>query len=100
MVLNYASKADSQVSTNLMDNWMAVLQKNSKSEAQLQSEMLEGVTEQIKKVREEAIENAKEEKAAQDGTTSDTTAKPSSDGIKAPSEITSADLQSPIDIKL
>lgn len=122
MVLGYTSALDTQQSTSMRDVWVQTLQKNSKSEAQLQSEMLTSTTQLIEQIRQEAIENAKiaaQEEAKQEAaqntaetsstaatvvassSTGTTTASaPVVDDIKAPEEVTKADLESPIDIKL
>lgn len=122
MVLGYTSALDTQQSTSMRDVWVQTLQKNSKSEAQLQSEMLASTTQLIEQIRQEAIENAKiaaQEEAKQEAaqntaetsstaatviassSTGTTTASaPVVDDIKAPEEVTKADLESPIDIKL
>ena len=122
MVLGYTSALDTQQSTSIRDVWVQTLQKNSKSEAQLQSEMLTSTTQLIEQIRQEAIENAKiaaQEEAKQEAaqntaetsstaatviassSTGTTTASaPVVDDIKAPEEVTKADLESPIDIKL
>ena len=47
MVLGYTSALDTQQSTSIRDVWVQTLQKNSKSEAQLQSEMLTSTTQLI-----------------------------------------------------
>ncbi len=59
MILNYTSTTEQTSSANMSD-WIAILQKNSKSTAQLQSEMIEGVSETIKDIQDKAIEKAKE----------------------------------------
>lgn len=122
MVLGYTSALDTQQSTSMRDVWVQTLQKNSKTEAQLQSEMLTSTTQLIEQIRQEAIENAKiaaQEEAKQEAaqntaetsstaatviassSTGTTTASaPVVDDIKAPEEVTKADLESPIDIKL
>ena len=122
MVLDYTSALDTQQSTSIRDVWVQTLQKNSKSEAQLQSEMLTSTTQLIEQIRQEAIENAKiaaqeeaKQEAAQNSTETSSTAAtvvassstgtttasaPVVDDIKAPEEVTKADLESPIDIKL
>lgn len=122
MVLGYTSALDTQQSTSMRDVWVQTLQKNSKSEAQLQSEMLTSTTQLIEQIRQEAIENAKiaaqeeaKQEAAQNSTETSSTAAtviassstgtttasaPVVDDIKAPEEVTKADLESPIDIKL
>ncbi len=122
MVLGYTSALDTQQSTSIRDVWVQTLQKNSKSEAQLQSEMLTSTTQLIEQIRQEAIENAKiaaqeeaKQEAAQNSTETSSTAAtvvassstgtttasaPVVDDIKAPEEVTKADLESPIDIKL
>ena len=122
MVLGYTSALDTQQSTSMRDVWVQTLQKNSKSEAQLQSEMLTSTTQLIEQIRQEAIENAKiaaqeeaKQEAAQNSAETSSTAAtvvassstgtttasaPVVDDIKAPEEVTKADLESPIDIKL
>ncbi len=122
MVLGYTSALDTQQSTSIRDVWVQTLQKNSKSEAQLQSEMLTSTTQLIEEIREEALENAKiaaqeeaKQEAAQNSAENSSTAAtvvassstgtttasaPVVDDIKAPEEVTKADLESPIDIKL
>ena len=122
MVLGYTSALDTQQSTSMRDVWVQTLQKNSKSEAQLQSEMLASTTQLIEQIRQEAIENGKiaaQEEAkleaaqntaetsstaatviASSSTGTTTASAPVVDDIKAPEEVTKADLESPIDIKL
>lgn len=122
MVLGYTSALDTQQSTSMRDVWVQTLQKNSKSEAQLQTEMLTSTTKLIEQIRQEAIENAKieaqeqaKQEAAQNSVENSSTAAtviassstgtttasaPVVDDIKAPEEVTKADLESPIDIKL
>ena len=59
MILNY-STINEQSSTANMSDWLAILQKNSKSSAQLQSEMIQGVSDTIKDIQDKAIEKAKD----------------------------------------
>lgn len=94
-----SNQASGQSSETIMASWLELLQKNSKSEEQLQMEMVNGVSETIEKIQEKVAEKAEEAKSEADGTESSETTS-SSDEIKAPSEVTKADLESPIDIKL
>ena len=103
MILGYASQASAQSTQPSMADWLKTLQKNSKSEEQLQAEMLEGVSDTIEKMQEKRAEAAEEkaaQEASQDGSGNAPVQKTSSDDIKAPSEITKADITSPVDIKL
>ena len=59
MILNY-STINEQSSTANMSDWLAILQKNSKSSAQLQSEMIQEVSDTIKDIQDKAIEKAKD----------------------------------------
>lgn len=63
MILSYNStqEADSS-SSSIVSAWLAKLQEGKKSTAQLQAEMLEGVTDIIEKVQEKAKEKAEEAK--------------------------------------
>lgn len=95
--MTYTSAINSQQNTDIMQSWMQILQKNSKSEAVIQSELLKSVSETVKEIRKETQE------ALTTGKTKDDDAVQlvsSSEEIQSPSEITTADLQSPIDIKL
>ena len=102
MTLNY-STATEQSSGVSMADWLAILQKNSKSEAQLQSEMLEGVSDLIKDIQDKALEKAKEsmnETDSDESTNTQDTSTVTQDDIVDPSEVTAEDLQSPVDLKL
>lgn len=63
MVLSYGStqESDSSVLTNLPKIWLEKLQEGKKSTQQIESEMLEGVTETIKDIQAKAEEKAAEE---------------------------------------
>ncbi len=101
MILNYSSKEQIQTAAT-MDAWMAKLSEGKKSIQQLQTEMLQSTADTVKEIQDKAIESSKEA-AKEDGTKSEgetTASSQKNDEIKAPSEVTKADLESPIDIKL
>ena len=107
MNLSYTSVNESSSSSVSMDAWIAKLQEGKKSLTQLQTEMLESTTENIAAFKEKAAENAKEaakeesSEPTSDGYVSkDSTSDFSKDDIVEPSEVTSQDLCSPIDLKL
>lgn len=104
MILNYSpqEKASAQGGAS-MGAWISKLSEGKKSTQQLQTEMLQGATDAVKDIQDKAIEKAKE--AAKEEASKETSSQGSSetkpaDDIKAPSEVTKADLESPIDIKL
>lgn len=103
MIASFSSAKEAQTGVS-MDNWLALLKEGKKSTQQLETEMLKGVTDSIKDMQKKAAEKAKEalkeeaQKTDEADDTTETTA--STDEIKAPSEVTKADLESPIDIKL
>lgn len=105
MILNYAVQKEASADTG-MAAWLAKLQEGKKSTQQIQSEMLESTTENLKDIQEKAAEKIKEaakqktEAAKEDSSAEDTETTTSTDEIKAPSEVTAQDLESPIDIKL
>lgn len=105
MILNYAVQKEASADTG-MAAWLAKLQEGKKSTQQLQSELLESTTDSIKEMQEKAAEKIKEaakqktEASKEETSSEDTEITTSTDEIKAPSEVTAKDLESPIDIKL
>ena len=67
MIMTYGSTKETDASGFSIDVWIAKLQEGKKSTQQLQSEMLQGVTETVEEIQEKAKEKAEEEKAAQKG---------------------------------
>ena len=67
MIMTYGSTKETDASGFSIDAWIAKLQEGKKSTQQLQSEMLQGVTETVEEIQEKAKEKAEEEKAAQKG---------------------------------
>lgn len=65
MIMTYGSTKETDASGFSIDVWIAKLQEGKKSTQQLQSEMLQGVTETVEEIQEKAKEKAEEEKAAQ-----------------------------------
>ena len=65
MIMTYGSTKETDASGFSIDAWIAKLQEGKKSTQQLQSEMLQGVTETVEEIQEKAKEKAEEEKAAQ-----------------------------------
>lgn len=107
MNLSYTSVNESASSSLSMDSWIAKLQEGKKSLTQLQTEMLESTTENIAEFKEKAAEKAKEaaKEEAKDLTANkyvpeDKSSDFSKEDIVEPSEVTSQDLCSPIDLKL
>lgn len=94
-----ASAAGASSAPDIHSIWLAKLQENAVSEEDLLLGVVKSTSEKIEEAREKALEEAKETEISEDGTKAETTTA-STDDIKAPSEVTSADLQSPIDIKL
>lgn len=102
MMLSSVTNTAAKAATG-MDAWMAKLSEGKQSTQQLQMGMIEGVSETLKEIQAKALEKAKEEAAKGTEETAngaEVAVKTSTDGIKDPSEVTKADLQSPIDIKL
>ena len=102
MILNYTSTTEQTSSANMSD-WLAILQKNSKSTAQLQSEMIEGVSQTIKDIQDKAAEKAKESLKETDDEDSkaDTTEEYAvSDDTVESADTVSDNTQSTIDIKV
>lgn len=102
MILNYTSISE-QTNSASMSDWLAILQKNSKSTAQLQSEMIEGVSETIKDIQDKALENAKEAIKETNKESDDdiqTTEYSSEVDSFDDSAVSAEDLQSHIDIKV
>ena len=102
MILNYTSTTEQTSSANMSD-WLAILQKNSKSTAQLQSEMIDGVSQTIKDIQDKAAEKAKESLKETDDEDSkaDTTEEYAiSDDTVESADTVSDNTQSTIDIKV
>ena len=95
MVINATTKTESGMP--IISVWLSKLQENAKSEDDLLLGVVKSTSEKIQEFQDKAIEEAKnsDEEAEDDETSAVVT-----DEIQEPSEITSADLQSPIDIKL
>ena len=102
MILNYTSTTEQTSSANMSD-WLAILQKNSKSTAQLQSEMIEGVSQTIKDIQDKAAEKAKEslkETDDEDSKTDTTKEYAVYDDTVESADTVSDNTQSTIDIKV
>ena len=67
MIMTYNSTQEADSTGFSRETWIAKLQEGKKSTQQLQSEMLQGVTETIEEIQEKAKEKVEEEKAAQKG---------------------------------
>ena len=67
MIMTYSTTQETDSTGFSREAWIAKLQEGKKSTQQLQSEMLQGVTETIEEIQEKAKEKAEEEKAAQKG---------------------------------
>lgn len=67
MIMTYGTTQETDSTGFSREAWIAKLQEGKKSTQQLQSEMLQGVTETIEEIQEKAKEKAEEEKAAQKG---------------------------------
>ena len=71
MIMTYSTTQETDSTGFSREAWIAKLQEGKKSTQQLQSEMLQGVTETVEeiqeKAKEKAEEKAEEEKAAQKG---------------------------------
>ena len=63
--LNSVQEQDSSTTKGLHERWMSKLQEGKKSTQQIESEMLEGVTEIIEEIQKEAEEKVAQE--AQEG---------------------------------
>lgn len=94
MILSYSNTADKPQGAD-MSGWLAKLQEGKKTLTQMQTEMIQSSVDTIKEIQDANLEAA--EKTDE---TDEDAEKKSSDEIKTPSEVTSADLKSPIDIKL
>lgn len=99
MTIGLSGSVDKSQSGGGMAAWLAKLQEGKKSLVQLQTEMIQGTTETIKEMQDKSLQAAKD-KAAESKTEETGDVEKTADEIKTPSEVTSADLQSPIDIKL
>ncbi len=67
MIMTYSTTQETDSTGFSREAWIAKLQEGKKSTQQLQSEMLQGVTETVEEIQEKAKEKAEEEKAAQKG---------------------------------
>lgn len=101
MILNYTSTTEQTSGANISD-WLAILQKNSKSSAQLQSEMIEGVSQTIKDIQDKAIEKAKEslKETEEEDSNADTEEYTVQNDTAQSAETVSDNTQSTIDIKV
>lgn len=87
-IMGYAAST-SESSSFDMQQWIAKLQEGKKSTAQLQQEILEGISENIdNKLEINAEEESEDEETNKTGE------------IQDPSTVTKEQLQSPIEIKL
>ena len=62
MISSYNSTQEVDSSSSIISAWLAKLQEGKQSTAQIQAEMLEGVTDIIEEVQEKAKEKAEEAK--------------------------------------
>ncbi len=95
MVISASTETESGMP--IISVWLSKLQENAKSEDDLLLGVVESTTEKIQEFRDKAIEEAKNSDEESEDSESSSVV---TDEIQEPSEITSADLQSPIDIKL
>ncbi len=102
MILNYTSTTEQTSGANIISAWIAILQKNSKSTAQLQSEMIEGVSQTIKDIQDKAIEKAKEslKETDEEDSNTDTEEYAVQNDTAQSTETVSDNTQSTIDIKV
>lgn len=103
MVLSYSAKESASSNALSRDAWIAKLSEGKSSTQQLQVAMMKSTTEKIEEIREEVVEkmqtSAKDNADSSDENYSQEYVAVKDD-IVSPSEVTSEDLESPIDIKL